>query len=149
MARVWDVGRRNAGKIQSEQTGKVESTAISKLDGFVCAAVYNGSDKSIIYALLDGKLHLKHLYTQTVEETGTCAHSLSLFKKKGHYFVLSLRFKNRVDLLIVGNNHLHAVECSKWVGGGDEGSHHGMVWSKPNDEVLIFAEKSIRAIRIL
>ena len=74
---------------------------------------------------------------------------MQLFKKKGFYFVLSLRFKNRIDLLIVGNGHLHPVECSKWIGGGDEGSHHGMVWTKENEEVLVFAEKSIRAIKIL
>lgn len=72
-----------------------------------------------------------------------------MFKKKGFYFVLSLRFKNRIDFMIIGNGHLHPIENSKWIGGGDEGAHHGMIWSKENDEILVFAEKSIRAIKIL
>lgn len=127
----------------------MEATAITRCDDYICAAVYNGSQKSIIFALFDAKLHLKHLYTQTVEEIGACAHKMFMVKRKGYYFVLSLRFKNRIDFLIIGNNHLHAVETSKWIGGGDEGSHHGMIWSKGHEELLVFAEKSIRAIKVL
>lgn len=136
-------------KVADQSTGKLEMTAIAKGDGVVVAAGYNGSGKNIVYSLFDEKLKLKHHYTQIVEEPGACAHKMFIYKKKGYNFLFSLRFKNRVDLFIIANGHLHTVEVSKWVGGGDEGSHHGMIWTREGDEVLIWTEKSIRAIRLL
>jgi hypothetical protein len=97
---------------------------------------------------LDAKLHLKHLYPQLLEEPGACCHNLLMSKKKGYTFVVSLRYKNRVDFMMIAKGHLHPIENSKWIGGGDEGPHHGMVWAREGEEVLIFGEKSIRSAKL-
>lgn len=126
----------------------MDSTSLAKLGNYVMAAVYNGSQRSIIYTLLDAKLHLKHLYTQILEEPDASCHNLLMCRKKGFTFVISLRYRNRVDFMIIGKGHLHPIENSKWIGGGDEGPNHGMIWSKPGEEFLIFGEKSIRSVKI-
>lgn len=124
-------------------------TAVALGERCVVTAGYNGSGKNIVYSLFDDHFKLKHHYTQIVEESGACAHRMFIYKKKGYNFLFSLRFKNRVDLLIVAGSHLYPVEVSKWVGGADEGSHHGMIWSKLGEEVLIWTDKSIRSVKLM
>lgn len=69
-------------------------------------------------------------------------------QKKGFKFVIGLRYRNRIDFMIIGKGHLHPIENSKWIGGSEEGPHHGMVWAKPGEEILVFSEKAIRSIKI-
>lgn len=112
------------------------------------AALHSGSQRTLIYALLDTKLTLKHLFTQILEEPGACAHNMLMCKKKGYVFLISLRYRNRVDFMMIAKGKLHSIQNSKWIGGGDEGPHHGMVWGKVEDEILVFGEKSIRLSKI-
>lgn len=135
-------------KIQDERTGRVESTAIAKCGNHIVAALHNGSTRTLVYTLLDAKLNLKHLYMQLLEELGACAHNILMCRKKGFTFVISLRYRNRVDFMIVAKSHLHPIQNSKWIGGGDEGPNHGMVWGREGEEVLIFGEKSIRSAKL-
>ena len=137
-----------AYKIQDKQTGKVDSTAVGVSRPYVVAALYSGSQRSIIYALLNKSLALKHLYNQILEEPDASCHKILMVKKRGFTFVVGLRYRNRIDFMIIGKGHLYPVQNSKWIGGGDEGPNHGMVWGKEGEELLVFGEKSIRSVKL-